>query len=79
MHGIHIRGMKLADWLKANGKTATWLADQVGRDSSFIVRIKNGDALPSITVAAEIQRLTDGEVTAVDFVAGAPVEPEAAA
>lgn len=60
--------MRLADWLKANGRTASWLAGQVGRDPSFIIRVKNGDAMPSIELAADIQRLTDGHVTALDYV-----------
>ncbi|WP_018261916.1 helix-turn-helix transcriptional regulator [Methylobacterium sp. WSM2598] len=68
MYVMHIPGMKLSDWLKANGKSAAWLASQVGRDPSFITRVKNGDAMPSIAVAAEIQRITNGAVTAVDFV-----------
>ncbi|MGY2048869.1 XRE family transcriptional regulator [Methylobacterium sp. JK268] len=70
--------MKLADWLKQNGKTATWLAGQLGRDPSFITRVKNGDAMPSITVAAEIQRITGNEVTAIDFVPEA-IDPSPAA
>lgn len=59
--------MRLADWLQSNGKTATWLASQVGRDRSFITKVKNGEALPSVEVAADIQRLTGGEVTAIDY------------
>ncbi len=61
--------MKLADWLRREGMTVVALAKELGRDPSFITRVKNGDALPSIGVAAEIQRLTSGAVTAVDFVA----------
>ncbi|UYW25716.1 helix-turn-helix transcriptional regulator [Methylorubrum extorquens] len=64
--------MTLADWLRQNGKTATWLASQVGRDPSFITRVKNGDAMPSIEVAAAIQRVTGGAVTAIDYIP--PVE-----
>jgi transcriptional regulator with XRE-family HTH domain len=64
---MHVFGMRLADWLKENGRTATWLAEQVGRDQSFITRVKNGSAMPSIEVAAAIQRVTSGQVTAVDY------------
>jgi transcriptional regulator with XRE-family HTH domain len=60
--------MTLADWLKREGKTVVALARELGRDPSFITRVKNGDAMPSIEVAAEIQRITGGEVTAVDHV-----------
>jgi ribosome-binding protein aMBF1 (putative translation factor) len=60
--------MTLADWLKREGKTVVALAKELSRDPSFITRVKNGDAMPSIEVAAEIQRITGGEVTAVDHV-----------
>lgn len=59
--------MKLAEWLKKEGKTDAWLAEQVGRDRSFITKIRKGDALPSIGVAAVIQRVTGGAVTALDY------------
>ncbi len=79
-------GMTLADWLKREGMTVVALAKELGRDPSFITRVKNGDAMPSIEVAAEIQRITGGEVTAVDHVTTAQAravrrstpEPEAA-
>lgn len=77
---MHVLGMRLADWLRQNERTATWLAGQVGRDPSFITRVKNGDAMPSIEVAAAIQRITDGAVTAVDFLPAVEVaEPRSAA
>lgn len=60
--------MTLADWLKRESKTVVALAKELGRDPSFITRVKNGDAMPSIEVAAEIQRITGGEVTAIDHV-----------
>ncbi|GJE13662.1 helix-turn-helix domain-containing protein [Methylobacterium longum] len=60
--------MTLADWLKREGMTVVALAKELGRDPSFITRVKNGDAMPSIEVAAEIQRITGGEVTAIDHV-----------
>jgi transcriptional regulator with XRE-family HTH domain len=70
-------GMTLADWLKREGKTVVALARELGRDPSFITRVKNGDAMPSIEVAAEIQRITGGEVTAVDHVCTAQVRAAA--
>ncbi|WP_342106329.1 helix-turn-helix transcriptional regulator [Methylobacterium sp. SI9] len=60
--------MTLADWLKREGMTVVALARALGRDPSFITRVKNGDAMPSIEVAAEIQRISGGEVTAIDHV-----------
>lgn len=76
--------MTLAEWLKREGKTVVALAKDLGRDPSFITRVKNGDAMPSIEVAAEIQRLTEGAVTAIDYVRAAPstracAQPEAMA
>lgn len=59
--------MKLSHWLDREKRTDSWLAERVGRDRSIITRIKNGDALPSVEVAAAIQRLTGGEVTATDY------------
>lgn len=59
--------MKLAHWLARENRTDAWLAERVGRDRSIITRIKRGDALPSVEVAAAIQRLTGGEVTATDY------------
>lgn len=76
---MHISGMKLADWLTKNGRTASWLAEQVGRDRSFITKVKNSEALPSIVVAAEIQRVTDGEVTAVDYLPERAVQMDSGA
>lgn len=70
---MHVLGMRLSDWLKENGRTATWLAEQVGRDQSFITRVKNGTAMPSIEVAAAIQRVTGGLMTAVDYLPDPPV------
>lgn len=60
--------MKLGSWLAKNDKSDAWLAKQVGRDRSFIAKVRKGDALPSVEVAAAIQRLTEGAVTAVDFI-----------
>ena len=63
--------MKLHDWLKKHGKTATWLAEQTGLNASYVYRLveKNGVAerSPSIETCAKIQEATGGAVTATDF------------
>jgi transcriptional regulator with XRE-family HTH domain len=63
--------MKLHDWLKKHGKTATWLAEQTGLNASYVYRLveKNGVAerSPSIETCVKIAKATDGEVTVVDF------------
>ena len=58
--------MLLADWLASNGKTLTWLAEQVERDASVMSRLKAGLTRPSNEVSARIQALTGGLVTAAD-------------
>ena len=67
--------MRLADWIREHGKTDGWVAGRVGRERSFITKIKNGKARPSQEVIANIQRLTEGAVTAVDY---GPVETDLA-
>lgn len=67
MRPAHIPAMKLSHWLDREKRTDSWLAERVGRDRSIITRIKNGDALPSVEVAAKIQVITEGMVTATDY------------
>lgn len=59
--------MKLHDWLKQNGKTATWLADETGLHASYVYRLIVADRSPSIETCAKIQEATGGAVTATDF------------
>lgn len=66
--------MRLADWLEREGRSATWLAEQVGRDRSFISKVMKDEARPSVEIAARIQVLTGGEVTAIDYVETAASE-----
>jgi DNA-binding XRE family transcriptional regulator len=65
--GGHITVMTLAEWLKRERKTDAWLAERVGRHRATITKIRNGRKLPSIEVAAKIQRLSRNAVTAADY------------
>jgi hypothetical protein len=63
--------MKLHDWLKKNGKTATWLAERTGLHLSYIYRLGGRDGVaersPSIDTCAKIAEATGGGVTVIDF------------
>lgn len=43
-------------------------ARQIGRDASFVSRMRAGDASPSIETLAKIKEATSGEVDVEDFV-----------
>lgn len=58
--------MRLSDWLTKNNRSLEWLAEQVGRDASVMSKLAKGLVRPSNEVAAKIQVLTEGRVTAVD-------------
>ncbi len=59
--------MKLSKWMALHKRGDAWLAAQVGRERSFITKVRNGKAAPSVEVAARIQRVTNGGVTALDL------------
>lgn len=59
--------MRLSDWLKANDRNLEWLAKEVGRHSSVMSRLAKGHIRGTVDVAAKIERLTDGDVTALDL------------
>jgi len=64
--------MKLAAWLKKEGKTGSDLARRIGRDGTTINRLipkpgKKQTRKPSYELAADIAAATGGEVTLNDF------------
>lgn len=59
--------MKLRDWMKLKGMSDEAVATAIGRDRSFVTKLKNEALRPSIETAASIQRLTEGAVTATDY------------
>lgn len=59
--------MKLRDWMKLKSMSDEAVAMAIGRDRSFVTKLKNETLRPSIETAAAIQRLSEGQVTAVDY------------
>lgn len=59
--------MKLEDWMAQAGITDTQLATKVGRDRSVIAKLRAGKTMPSLQVLAAFERLSEGQVTARDF------------
>lgn len=67
--------MTLSEWMTANKMTAEALAPRLGVHWATIYKWKGRRSFPRVTQLAEIERLTDGQVTARDFMP----EPEKAA
>lgn len=57
-----------ADFISASGKTRKDWADRIGVSKSYLSDLLNGKAVPSLAVAAKIERLTDGEVSASSWI-----------
>lgn len=66
--------MKLKDWLDDKRMTHDEFARRVGCSKSAVTRYANDDRVPRRKTLSAISTVTDGEVTANDFV-GEP-EPE---
>jgi len=57
------RTSALGRWLDAQGRSRDWLVEKLGiKSGSFAAKLARGDALPSIVLAYEIQKLTKGRV-----------------
>jgi DNA-binding transcriptional regulator YdaS (Cro superfamily) len=54
--------MHLAKWLENSGKSQGWLAEQAGVTQGRVCQVVGGDK-PSLKLAREIERVTDGAVT----------------
>ena len=63
--------MKLADYMKLAGLRDQQFADLVGYERSLVCRWRNGIYLPRWDAIAAIARVTEGAVTAVDWIARA--------
>ena len=59
--------MKLANYLEADGNSATKLAKAVGVAVSTITRAAKGEIIPSHKLMSAIYEKTDGKVTPSDF------------
>lgn len=70
---VHIRGMKLSEYMALKRMTDDGLADLLGRDRTTIARYRRGDVIPPLTIIARIEEATGRAVSFRDFI------PEAAA
>lgn len=62
--------MNLQDWMAQEPETRTpeWLAAELGCHVSTVYRYRNGTRIPGRNALRQLARLTDGQVTANDFV-----------
>lgn len=70
---MHIRAMKLHDWMAREGVEDQELARRVGRDRSTIYRIRVGSHKPSPELMEAIAKATDGDVLPNDYFDDLPV------
>jgi transcriptional regulator with XRE-family HTH domain len=58
--------MTLKDYLDEQGKGAlTRLAERLGTSKGYLVGIRDGDRMPSVSFAKKIEAATNGDVTAI--------------
>jgi transcriptional regulator with XRE-family HTH domain len=59
--------MKLADFMKLSGLSDADLAAKIGRSRETVTRYRNGTITPNWEALAALTRVTNGAVTANDF------------
>lgn len=64
---VSAKTMTLDDWLKRQGESPEWLADKIGVGRPAVTRYLNGSRRPEWDVIERITRVTNGAVTANDF------------
>lgn len=57
----------LSRWLDRTGKSRQELADELGIARSHVDRLCRGDRRPSLELALDIEKLTDGAVAASEW------------
>lgn len=67
VHAMHYPTMKLADYMASASETDASLAKKIGRDRSFVTKLRLGVASPSLRTARDIAEATKGAVSAEDF------------
>lgn len=67
--------MTLDSWAKQGGHTDAWIATQIGRERSYITRLRNRKVAASLETALALSRLTKGRVPVEEFL---PPQTEAA-
>lgn len=60
--------MKLADFMDAAGIKDPEMAERIGKDRTFVSRLRRGLVKPSVDTVVAIERATGGAVKARDFV-----------
>jgi DNA-binding XRE family transcriptional regulator len=59
--------MKIADWMSLKDLTDAEMAALLGVDASTVNRVRRGETQPSWPLAAKIKNVTEGAVSADDF------------
>jgi hypothetical protein len=67
VHLVYKGAMTLEAWMKKHGKNDDWVAAQTGFDRVTISRTRRRVTQPSWALAAKLKTLTNGEVSADDF------------
>lgn len=68
--------MRLADWIEAQGKSRKEVADFLGVSPPYVTNLcSDTPSWPSRDVMAKLREMTDGAVSAADFL---PAEENAA-
>ncbi len=66
-----------ADFIRTSGQTRTQWADRLGISRSYLSDILNGNKMPGLVLAAQIERETGGAVMAASWVPEAAAKPVA--
>jgi len=64
---IHSVRMKLSEYMAIEGLTDLALAAKVKRDRSNVLRWRKGETRPDFVALLELEKITEGKVTARDF------------
>lgn len=72
MHAMHFDGMKLDQYLSENSLTDAAFAAQVEMSQSQINRLKRGLSQPSWVAVTAIDKASNGQVSAKDWMRDAP-------
>ena len=78
VHLMHLRVMKLEEWMHENKVSDADLAGRVGRDRTIISKLRKGQIKPSLEVLVAVTRITEGQVTVNDFMPEQPPDEAAA-
>jgi transcriptional regulator with XRE-family HTH domain len=77
-HHAYLTAMKLRDWRKAENMTGAELAPLLGLSQGSLSKIETGKQWPDRETMERIVAVSDGAVTANDFLSEAPSDSEAA-